>query len=573
MANRITQVVRQTAITATPKVRTTQVARMTAIVGDAKARVGQVVKLTSITPIFSLVGDFLSATDKISANTISGTTTRAINTGEIAVVLIATDNTSTTSGNTTLHSSLTIGAYSATKIREYTNAGAGANAGVTLSAWYLTAPAVIGSASTVTANLSDTKTAKAMTGMVFIKNSALALVIDGFSEAAATNNNPAAMSLNGSYTGDHIWIRAMGVETDLATVTGFQPTDGWSLFKTSATSGSTADTNIIAVGEFAFRYGQSSGTSDPSFKVGMSSDQSSILFGLTVLNNQTYNEFPTGGAKVDGIPQIAKIASITTSGGATLNGTINLQNTSDFTASGGVQLSGASIDYFISEFTASGGILLNGECDFIDQFDEIGFGGIVVNGFNNEFIIQNPFMDGGVSLNGSAEIYAFEETSIFGGIIASGESLISEVFEAITDGGVVVNGEAFVDFTYNVEPIKGCILSGNIEVIATYNLIFLGGCVLNGKTPQGIKNTSIKIPIIKIEPKYAVGDKVYVRCSKMCCHVLQAIKFIDRNENIFIYDCGIGQFTENNVLSIQEFEKLESSVKKDLLCARRTEEI
>lgn len=74
----------------------------------------------------------------------------------------------------------------------------------------------------------------------------------------------------------------------------------------------------------------------------------------------------------------------------------------------------------------------------------------------------------------------------------------------------------------------------------------------------------------RVLPKFAKGEKVFVRCSKLCCHVLQTVKRIDKNQNTFIYDCGIGSFAEKNILSIEEFARLKGTPIGNALCVRRS---
>lgn len=89
------------------------------------------------------------------SSSISMTTEAAASSGNLVVVAVAVDNNQTTDGDEGAVSSLTIDGVSATKAIEFCNGQGAAQAGCTVSVWYLQLSGNLSAGSTITANFTN----------------------------------------------------------------------------------------------------------------------------------------------------------------------------------------------------------------------------------------------------------------------------------------------------------------------------------------------------------------------------------------------------------------------------------
>ena len=91
---------------------------------------------------FASVGNICSGSSTTAGLTLTCTAAAQLDTGNLGVLLIALDNTSTTNGNTTEVSTVVDNALNTwTKIREFCNGQGTAATGATVSVWYTIASA------------------------------------------------------------------------------------------------------------------------------------------------------------------------------------------------------------------------------------------------------------------------------------------------------------------------------------------------------------------------------------------------------------------------------------------------
>jgi hypothetical protein len=225
-------------------------------------------------------GSLVTGSTKSTGTTLSTPSSITASSGQLIVAVVATDNEATADGETSLHTALTVGGHSATKIKEYTNTvGGAANDGVTTSLWYLIAPEDITSGASVVSTLNSGKDAKAVCGHVFDLDSAYSVSIDGTGTLANDNADPGSLSATGTLNVPHLWVRGIGVETDNTTAGTLTPTSGWTAMTGTGTTGGAAATNVSVRGEFKIANGTASGASDPTL---VSADGASVLGGLAL---------------------------------------------------------------------------------------------------------------------------------------------------------------------------------------------------------------------------------------------------------------------------------------------------
>lgn len=233
------------------------------------------------------VGTLASATNKTTQTTLSTTSTITAAAGQLIVLLVATDNENTTDGETSLHTAATIGGAGMSKAGEYTNTvGGAANDGVTVSVWYLIAPAQIASGAAVVSTLNTGKDAKALQSYIFDLDSLYSVVVDGSATLSNDAADPGSLSATGTRAAPHLWIRAIGLETDNGTAGTLTPTSGWTTLGGTGTTGGAAATNVSVRGEFKIASGTASGASDPTVAA---ADCASLLVGLAL-------DIPGGGS-------------------------------------------------------------------------------------------------------------------------------------------------------------------------------------------------------------------------------------------------------------------------------------
>jgi hypothetical protein len=386
-------------------------------------------------------------------------------------------------------------------------------------------------------------------------------------DQAGTASDLASMSLSGSYSQDRIWIRAIAAEADTGTTGQLTPTAGWSQLMQSSTTGTPIASNIIATGEFCFRNGTETETSDPTFANGTNTDNANILFGLVLNSSQVYDEVASGGVLTGGLNYANAVIQESSNGGVNI-GFSNDTFTFIFneTASGGVEVSCKSLNLTEVELVSQGGVVVSPNNDATLITENVSSGGILLAGNNFYIISFDEFMTGGITVSCASVNYTEFVIIPNSGLLANSSSQVTSISENLATGGSIIGGESLYAFANNEQMNGGVLLDGEHIQFAILKEIMRGGCKIRGAVRISVKKTPRKA-----KPKFAKGEKVFVRCSKLCCHVLQKVRKIERNKNAFIYDCGIGSFTESNILSIEEFSILKGTSLGNALCVRRSE--
>ncbi len=222
-----------------------------------------------------VAGNLLAGNRKVSESTWNTvTSTNSVAAGQLAVIIVASDNTDATDGDNNSVTSVSLGGVSATKVAEFENAQAGAGNGATTSIWYIVAASDIASGSTLAVVFASAIVAKAATGLRFSRDTSKSIVIDGINSLANDGADPGSLTTTGAEDVEHLWVRGIAGETSSAVA--MTPTSGWTAFVGSTTAGSGGATNMQVRGEHSISSGTSA-TSDPTVAA---FDWASLLVGF-----------------------------------------------------------------------------------------------------------------------------------------------------------------------------------------------------------------------------------------------------------------------------------------------------
>lgn len=253
-------------------------------------------------------GSAFTDSDKTGQNNWNSTTSLTVNDGELVVVVFVTDNDSSSDGNTSLHTSISLDGQAMSLAREYTNSEGGSDLGSTVSVWYLVADGEISSSSVVATVNSQGKTAKAVSAQVFTIPANQVVTVDGVQDGGTTGADPESLTATGATDGLHLWIRGIGLEDAVENVGTMVSTPGWSTFDEDGSTGGADATNQTVAAEFkSTESGTTSGASDPA--VSSAPDTASTLVGLlfsdatvaltgTVTSSITESDIVTGGKTI-----------------------------------------------------------------------------------------------------------------------------------------------------------------------------------------------------------------------------------------------------------------------------------
>ena len=214
---------------------------------------------------------------KTAGTSIALTTSAAVEAGHVVVVIVAIDNTQTTDGNTSEVSSITDSAGGNTwvKAREFCNGQGGAASGATVSVWYSKLTNAIVSGGTITANLANSITAKAISAWEFSIAAGATVSVAGTPQDLANDNaDPGSMTVPGLSSREYLFIRGIAAETN--STAALMPTSNFAAFTGNQTSGAGAASNMAVRGEFAILTGTTA-TSDPTYTA---VDCASVFFAL-----------------------------------------------------------------------------------------------------------------------------------------------------------------------------------------------------------------------------------------------------------------------------------------------------
>lgn len=202
------------------------------------------------------VGAFVTAEDKTSGTSIAGTTSAALEAGNVGILVVSCDNTATsdsTDGTSNEITSVTDTAGNTwSKISECREGSAGAAAGAVVAVFRSKITSELASGATITANFANSVAASAMTGYEFTVTAGNTLGVAGTTQfSAAEGVDPPSMAHSGLASKEYLFFRGMGIERDGPDVVGqFVPTTNYTGLTVSGTTGGGSATNSTAAGEF-----------------------------------------------------------------------------------------------------------------------------------------------------------------------------------------------------------------------------------------------------------------------------------------------------------------------------------
>lgn len=214
--------------------------------------------------------------------------TAQLDAGNLGVMILGTDNITTTDGNTSDHITVTDSVGNIwVKGREFTNGQGGAAAGATVSIWYTVATTNLPTTGTITVDFNGVPTnAATATGWEFTKTAGTTIVLDGGTDVANDGAAPGSLSISSLANIEHLFIRGIA---DEGVTTTFTKTANYTNFTSASTAGGGGASNMSVYGEFRILTGTSS-TSAPSLTTA-SNDKASAMIAISELSsmpNKTY---------------------------------------------------------------------------------------------------------------------------------------------------------------------------------------------------------------------------------------------------------------------------------------------
>lgn len=231
----------------------------------------------------------------LAASFSFNTATSALTATGVGLLVVATDNISPDSGETNLHTGVSGGAGTWTKLGEYTNGNGAAAAGVTTSLWLFNASGAVAVGTGITITLAEAVVDKACSGHAFTRDAdkLLRIVPGTFPQYAEVDAAAGfgASTISGLASKQYLFIRALGKE---ANSTGnITPTSSYGTF---AAARSRNDANAILVRGERRVVTATSQTSNPTFSV--VGDGASVFVALEEYV-PTGNPVGSGGGAID----------------------------------------------------------------------------------------------------------------------------------------------------------------------------------------------------------------------------------------------------------------------------------
>lgn len=236
---------------------------------------------------FGSVGTFLSANDGTGATSWAPTTGAQLDSGNVGVCILATDETGTqtANGDYNEHTSVTDAAGNTwNKAREFGRVATSTVAnGANLSMWWTKATANLTSGAAVTFNFSASTVAKAATCWEFTVTDSVQLAA-GANDRANAGSDPGVLSDATGVSDEYLFVRGTACEHNTTTYTA--DTDYTEFSQTNATyDGGSVTSSMGARGEFRIATEATSAESDPTW---VAADCASSIIAL--------DEYVAGGA-------------------------------------------------------------------------------------------------------------------------------------------------------------------------------------------------------------------------------------------------------------------------------------
>lgn len=212
-------------------------------------------------------GHLVSENSKTSESSYQETIETAAAAGEVVIAVFAKDNAATADGNTSEITAVTDSQSNTyTKLREFCNSQGAADAGATVSMWMSKLATALATTDTITATLSDARSAKAVAARRFAVAAGNTLQVDGTPQDRADDAaDTGALTISDLDSGvEHLIIRGGAFET---ANTAYTASTNYTAFDHTGaqTAGGAGPTNMAARGEFrVLASGNTTDTTDPT---------------------------------------------------------------------------------------------------------------------------------------------------------------------------------------------------------------------------------------------------------------------------------------------------------------------
>lgn len=228
---------------------------------------------------FASRGSMGTGTSKVDGTTVAiSSTAQTANATDLVVVIIASDNVDTTDVETTHWSCVdSTGGNTYTRIGEYVNGEAAANAGVQVSLFYSRLATQLASGGSITCTTDSTTVAKQIRGWRFTTGNTVSVQTSA-TPANADQASPPSMAISSLTEQQYLFFRAGAIESDNSVGT-YSTTSGFTSIPRSGTSGGGEQSNVSTYGEFIITTATGA-TSDPNFSGGTSRDNSNWFVAL-----------------------------------------------------------------------------------------------------------------------------------------------------------------------------------------------------------------------------------------------------------------------------------------------------
>jgi hypothetical protein len=269
------------------------------------------------------VGSLGTGAGSGAGSTVVITTTAQLDAGNVGLLVVVCDNTSTSDGETSEVSSVADSAGNNwVKQGEYCNGNGAAGAGIVTSVWMTRAGSTLASGGTITATLAAASKDRCASAWEFTSGSGLIKSITNINNVVDASNGFGSVSPSGMPSKSRLFFRGLGKEAN--STTALTPTASWTAITATR---SRNNTNAVLVrGEF--RINTSTGeTSNPTMAV--SGDTAGVLVTLEEAFSGTAgvsasNATASGSATFAGAP--TGTAAVSTQS-ATASGSASFQQT------------------------------------------------------------------------------------------------------------------------------------------------------------------------------------------------------------------------------------------------------
>lgn len=219
---------------------------------------------------FGFIGAALTAQSSTANQASTLTASFARTAGRLYVIVVAVDNNQTTDGDEGAVTSITHSGESFTKAAEFTNGQGAAQAGATVSIWYLVAAANAGNnTGTINFSNSTSRDKSASTVGEFTRDTTQTIAVEATNTLANDGADPG--SLNAT-TANIECLRVRGIAAETNSITALTPTTNWTAWDGNQTGGGGSAANMAVRAEHRI----STGTGDASDPTLFAADCASV---------------------------------------------------------------------------------------------------------------------------------------------------------------------------------------------------------------------------------------------------------------------------------------------------------